>query len=304
MQHNKYLEKDTQVINSYIDKMTIDNYQEILSDIYKYVKKVCPPYFEKDDENIDYEYLKLSILLAEEKVKSQKVLDVPIYFDLSEKKDNVIEQIIYDTRKYLLEEHKYIGYRNGLIDINFTDDCKKASDYIKHMCHLNNIWCHVMKISPGYDDLYYLFNGSGNHFANIIKYENKYYLIDTTYSQFFYSKRNNIDRLGILGISGCGIGAFMLMNEERKNIATKIIRDGYIELNEEIFKNYMDGFTLSFRNGLYYEKTDNFSYTTKYTLDDYINFLIGSDNQVNYEGEENLGFQRRLLKNYNLNFRR
>ena len=34
----------------------------------------------------------------------------------------------------------------------------------------------------------------------------------------------------------------------------KIVKDGFVELTEHNFKHYLDGFTLSFRNGLFYEQ--------------------------------------------------
>ena len=55
-------------------------------------------------------------------------------------------------------------------------------------------------------------------------------------------------------------------------------------------------FTVSFRNGLYYENTNDFSFTAPYSVEDYVKFLHGENSQLNIEGEENLGYQRRPLK--------
>ena len=75
-----------------------------------------------------------------------------------------------------------------------------------------------------------------------------------------------------------------------------MLKDGFILLNEEVLKNYLDGFAISYRNGLYYEETNNFSFTTSYTPKQYIDFLKGNDNQLNYEKRSHLGFQQKVLQ--------
>ena len=304
MNITKQFEFDSKKLEEFNMQLNHNNYHNVLSDAYKYVKQVSPLYFKNGIPVNKYEYLKLYLMLIEEKVKNKKILDIPIDFDISIDKKNIIEDIIHITRMYLLKRHRYIGYRKGVLDIDFAGECKDASDYIKHICDDKKIKCYTLKISPGYDEKYMLFEGSGNHFFNVIEYNNNYYLIDVTYSQFFYAKRNNIDRLGIVDLSGCSVGTFMLMNENRKKIAESIIKYGYIKLDENIFKDYMDGFTLSFRNGLYYEEKNDYSYTTEYKIDDYVNFFKKKDSQVKHEGVENLGFQKKLLKNPNIIFRK
>lgn len=107
-----------------------------------------------------------------------------------------------------------------------------------------------------------------------------------------------------MNVGGCKPGVYMLMTEKGEKIANKLIRDGYVKLNEETLKLYLDSFTISFRNGLYYERTKDFSYTTDYTVDDYLDFLWGNDNLLNYEGRDYLGFQKRPLKDANTSFRK
>ena len=180
--------------------------------------------------------------------------------------------------------------------------CLDASNKVKELCNELNIECYTIPIYPGYQKEANLMNGCGFHFFNIIKLGNKYYLVDTTYSQFFLIKQNHLERIGIPNSAGCKLGTFMTLNNDRKEIATKILKDGYIELDEDIFKNYLDGFTLSFRNGLYYEQTQDFSFTTEYTKDDYIRFLDGDDNQINHEEKQLLGLQKKPLSKIHLPF--
>ena len=88
----------------------------------------------------------------------------------------------------------------------------------------------------------------------------------------------------------------MIMSEERKKVAEVLLKRGWIELDQNVFKHYMDGFAISFRNGLYYEQTNDFSYTTNYTASDYEKFLFGADTQILHEGDEVLGYQKRPLQ--------
>lgn len=221
--------------------------------------------------------------------------------------DFIIEYIIYRVRKFILQD--YFLYDNNINDllfqnINLTNRCRECSLFIKNICDENNIKSYIISIYPGYDKKSNLYDGNGYHFANIIKYSNKYYLIDITYSQFFYKFRNNLNRLGILNTGGCNPGVFMLMTDMGKKITNELISNRYIELNEEILKTYLDAFTISFRNGLYYENTKDFTYTTNYSVDDYIKFLSGKDNQINHENIDYLGVQLKPLKSKNLIFKK
>ena len=291
------------ILRFYIRQINKDNHQEKLSEIYRYVKSITNSYYNQECMQKGYLQLREYIIEAEAKFPREKLLQVPVFINKSEEKEDFIKYIVNSARKRLLKECTY-GLENKKIeDIDLTDHCRNASIYIKKLCNDNHVESYLLPIYPGYKEKAYLYDGAGYHFANTIKYDGKYYLIDVTYSQFFYTKRNNLDRLGIVDMSGCTLGIFMLMTDKGKYIDTTLLRDGYIELNEEIFKIYLDAFAISFRNGLYYERTNDFSYTTQYQLDDYIHFLQEEDNQINHEGKENLGFQKKPLKNCNLKFR-
>ena len=60
-------------------------------------------------------------------------------------------------------------------------------------------------------------------------------------------------------------------------------------MTDENIKNYFDGFSLSFRNGTFYDLTEDYSYETPYSPNDYILFINGYDSQYHHEGEEVLG---------------
>lgn len=93
----------------------------------------------------------------------------------------------------------------------------------------------------------------------------------------------------------------MLLNEERENVAKELLKKGYIILTPDTLKHYLDGFTLSFRNGLYYEQ-NGISYTTPYTYEQYLDFLYTDASLTDYEDRSLLGYQKRPLRNPNFEF--
>ena len=109
-------------------------------------------------------------------------------------------------------------------------------------------------------------------------------------------KWNSLERIGIPFLSSAKPGIFMTLNDNRMFLADKLLKRGWIHLTEDNIKNYFDGFALSYRNGFYYDETDDYSFTTNYTSSDYVNFLEGKDSQVNHEGERVLKLQKEMSK--------
>ena len=182
-------------------------------------------------------------------------------------------------------------------EIDLSNNCKSASEMVLEECKRHNIKCEIIRIDPAFNAKRALFGGSGYHFFNIITIYGKRYLLDLTYSQYFYQYNNNLSRLGIMNLTLCAPGVYMLMNEARKKDAETIIQNGWIEFNDESIKHYFDGFALSVRNGLYYELHRQADYTTNFTTDDYLNFLAGIDDMFLREPQEGLGRQLRPLNN-------
>lgn len=287
-----------------LERLSKDNEEDILREIYLYVKGITNLYYYENcyEESLysSYNLVRFSVSLAEERVLS-RIINVSILFDSSDtvnKEKSFLDFLVYNTRKYLLEK-KYLNDRIVKFEeINFANECQNAATYIKRICDENGFESYILCIAPGYDKTARLYgdDGFGFHYFNVVKYNGEYYLVDVTYSQFFYTNHNLLDRIGLVNIPPCDPGCFMLMTSNGFDIAAKIIERGYIKLDEQVFKAYLDAFTVSFRNGLYYECTDDFSFTTDYTIDDYVKFLGGYDSQINNEGEENLGYQRRPLR--------
>lgn len=283
-----------------------ENINEYLSDMYKYVKEISPYFYSDGKIDCSYKYLKDRIFECEQILPNKFICDSDPIFNVEVNKhinikmepEIVLDSLVYNIRKYLLTKLSFVKGLGGS-DINllsFENSCFKASETIQFLCNINGIKSRKLEIYPGFCAPALLFNGGCLHFANIVQLNKKYYLVDCTYRQFFTFARNNLERIGIMEVAGCKPGIFMLMNEERKKVADTLLKRGWIELDENVLKYYMDGFAISFRNGLYYEQTGDFSYTTNYTASDYERFLFGSDTQIWYEGDEVLGYQKRPLQ--------
>lgn len=296
------------------DLQKCDNPDKKIKGMYTYAKSVIPEFFIDGyfpymhcsydflrDDLINYEYLFDGRFLT----GSEPIFD---FFDNREidnysDSENILNYIVHNVRRYLVLSHSWNQRRP--IDINrldFENDCLTASNKVKELCDQLWLESHIIGIYPGYMKHNDLYNGNGFHMANVVKIEDKYYLVDCTYRQFFTYRQNFLDRLGVVNMAGCKAGKFMMMNDDRKNVASSILRNGWFRLEGETLKHYLDGFTLSYRNGLYYEQTNDFSYSTNYDVDTYVKFLRGEDNQLNYEDREVLGYQKKPLKNYNISF--
>ena len=276
-----------------------ENDLDILNSIYYHIKEVSNDYYNGKYMHPDYYIIRDSLYYLEKHVQGT-LIDISSIFSFNYKPNNFIDFLVWEGRRYLICKH-YSNFNKSKEDINlnifnFTNLCKESSKYIKKVCDKYKIKNFLIPIYPGFTNKYNLYNGSGFHYINIIYYNSKYYLIDLSYSQFFYKNRSSLERIGIVDVSSSNVGRFMIFDNNSKNIALEVLKNGYIELTEEIFKRYLDGFTLSFRNGLYYENTNDFSFKTNYSIENYLKFLYGYDNQVNHEGLENLGYQKRPLK--------
>lgn len=187
-------------------------------------------------------------------------------------KEPIINKIITSAINNLLYyfEDRY----NNINEIDMTNNCTAMALWIKEICEVLNIKCETYTIYPGFDKDAKLYNNQGFHYFNVIEIEEKEYLIDLSYKQFFKSRINKSD----IPLAG----EYMINNKERLKVAEEILKKGYILINNNVLKHYCDGFALSYRNDLYYQ-IFGYLYETPYTDSDYMNFLNGIDSQVNHE---------------------
>lgn len=289
----------------------IDRAYMKMVDYYKFIKQTNP-YFYHEDGTLDFYY----DIMLNKLLKCQEMLPVEYLMEFKShdfnkthkiprpKSDDerVLNFLVDDTRRYLYRELKSEGVTKPFEYCDLTDKCFNASLHLKETAKKIGVKALVIYIPPAYGPDLELFGKGGKHWLNFVIVNHTPYLVDCTYSQFFLTKRCLIERLGIIGLAGPLPGLFMDMDEERTKVARKILNDGWIELTPSVFKHYFDGFTISFRNGLYYEETNDFTYTTPYMMSDYMKFLMGRDSQINHENIEHLGYQLRPLKNPNTNF--
>ena len=289
---------------TYISKLYMD-IQECKK-MYSYIKYNAQDFYL--DGNIHWLYNNsiMNLMDSERLFNKEYLLDNRFYLDINDKIDinkdsneiEILNYLVYFARLDLIYMEYFgedISKKGNLWDFNLVNYCEVASEKIKELCDKIGISCKVLKVYPGYDQKSRLFDGNRYHFFNIVDFDDNKYLVDVTYSQFFNRSTSNIERVGIMDYFTPSAGCFMMLDENRKSVALEVLRNGYIKLSDDVFKNYMDGFTLSFRNGLYYQESNDYSYTTSYTFNDYINFLNGSDNQINHEGIGVLGFQKKPL---------
>ncbi len=294
-----------------------DNYYSMvhsLSGMYKVMRRYGDDSFH-DGTTILYERLRNKLIDCEYKLNDSFIVESTPYFTYNDEffldskfnklcTEEKLDYIVWMTRRALLEHlHGYDKKIRSLRGLPLTNECKNTSYLISDICRGFGIDAEVIKIPAAFSDEIDLYHGSGFHYFVLVKMDGKEYIVDCTYRQFFRADNNNLDRMGIVGLCGCDPGVYMMQNKERKNVALSILKNGWVRCTPETFKHYLDGFTLSFRNGLYYDWLGQVDYSVGYTADDYVEFLTGADLITNYEPLEGLGEQERPLNNKDLRFR-
>ena len=260
-----------------------------LNNMYQHLKDITHEYLENDHLSMKYRYLKQSLLTCESSLPKGFIIDSSPDFSFDMMAKKLPDNADFYYRRYLCSKTS-----ENINNADFANLCKVASKKVNRLCKKIGLNSKQITIYPGYNKDYKLYDGSGFHYLSLVSDEYNSAYIDCTYRQFFTSVHNNINRIGLIELSGCLAGVFMTMTEERLKLANDILKKGWFLATPENIKNYFDGFALSYRNGLYYQETNDYSYTTNYKAEDYIRFLNGEDSQINHESIENLGFQRSL----------
>lgn len=304
----KYIDQLTKIRNAIQSSKGDDAYVH-LKELYDYVKIISPDFvFEDDKIRSNFARIAKFVEDTEETLPNdfliqpsiQKFRDIKITPE--SKPEEILEFIVAVARKRLCHT---IGFENDISKFEVQDlrrQCQGMSFFIGDLAKYLGYKVAVKVIEPGYLISSHLYIRGGDHAFVLIYFEDRCFLIDCTYSQFFLVKRCLIEKTGIMRVKNAQAGYFMMLTEERKKVAEKLLRDGWIELTGDTLKHYLDGFTLSYRNGIYYEKTDDFSFTTPYTVDTYMDFISYCGDMLDYEKEETLGYQYRPLKNPKMKF--
>lgn len=288
-----------------------NNYSLLVStmdEIYRFMRTIAPIFFNTED------YLDASefyhTLIREVKYIESWIPDshfiIPsepnfIYTRHLPKKPNTNNhEILLDWLVYMARrEYAYTNFwtkKTSIEGLSFEDKCVDMSKRVASICSENDIKCVIKRINPGFLETAKLHNGMDFHDICIVTINDREYIVDCTYRQFFMLKWNSLERIGIPFLFNTKPGTFMKLNYNRLSLADTLLKRGWIPFTKDNIKNYFDGFALSFRNGLYYDLTGDYSFTTNYSGLDYINFLNDTDNQVNHESEDVLKLQKSLSK--------
>lgn len=287
---------------------------EIIYKIHKKIGELCQikaPNLDKSNFPIDFQVCHNLMASAERNTPQGFIIESePLFdyeFDNLIRNENapeaILDTIVSDTRLKL--DELYQKDVPHFKDKSLTNACSSASFCVDNYAEELKVKSQRFRINQGFlpDNTQTSFTTKGlYHYFNIVEINKKQYIVDCSYRQYFENCQNNLQRLGMIYTIAPRVGAFMLMTEERKKLAQTILKRGWIECTPENLKTYLDGFALFYRNGLYYEETGDFSYTTSYTPEDYVKFLNHEDNQVLHESPKTLGLQRESLQNINLHF--
>lgn len=314
IRETEFLNKCNQLFREYKKRVfslsretDITNYSK---EFYNGLKELASYYYPEEVVPFDYRYLAREILLFEKFLPTDsifsfqehdfsKVLDRPT----SLKQDEfVLDYLVDQTRNYLFDEvslsREYYPYET----YDLQDKCVKAVDFLMGNAHGLGIEYRRFIIYPCFNRDNRVMNAI--HAFLLVKLNGREYLIDCTYSQFCTSVRCNLNRIGVPLFAGPAPGTFMQYDDFHKDVALTILNRGWIEYTDETKKAYLDGFLLSYRNGLFYERSNDFSFISPYTALDYEHFFYGEDDLFHYEKKEELGYQLKPLSNPNMLIKR
>ena len=251
---------------------SIENIREAMNSVYRYYKKEFNGEVRLSDPRL-MRLFKLERLMKNKylPIDSEPVFDptsdvkFPPVIDSEEKCHEALRAIVHDARMELSE-------KSDLKVDTLESRCPSGSIAVSRACKKYGVqdkdYGLDMNLGPGVFHCFNIvtFNVNG---------EEKQYLVDCTYRQFFTYQQAFVERIGIPYNSGSSIGTYMMMDEERKRIAEEILTKGFIEFTPEVIKAYFDAFIFAGRNGLYYDSLgkrnlNKEDYEPHYTCDDYI----------------------------------
>lgn len=154
---------------------------------------------------------------------------------------------------------------------------------------------------------------AGNHAFLVVKFpiktkantvEEKYYLVDITYKQFCLSERCNKTKFfsedeRFKGQCTPDPGYFISLSKKGRNVAAKILKDGYIELTPENAKIYGDSFKLCERGlSSYQGNLDKKNFKTNISGEEYIKRFTSYLDDYDYTKEEFLEWEYNIKTPY------
>lgn len=276
---NMSKDSDDSLFTSYIDGQLYEIEQALPL---KYIVDFKTKFSEMDDSEFEHDY-------------QEKIIKKATY------EEDVLDFIVSTARNRLFLSTKDINDPNKYDSIILDNRCIEAATYVADICDVLKIKNKIYRIDPGFSQDLQLYYGNGYHFFNYITFEDKDYIIDCSYSQFFKMNQNNPLALNI-DMDGCLPGIYMIQTASRLQTAKNILEYGWIKATDKSIKDYFDGFAMSYRNGLYYKDMNPVEYRTNYTAEDYMSFLKTTDNQSKREDVSYLGIPGELPLKYDIDF--
>lgn len=222
-----------------------------------------------------------------------EVVTLPSEVKSEEDCHQALRFIVHETRKDL---SKYHDLKTSSLEKN----CIGTSSFVSRLCEEHGITDRSFSLNESL--------GTGIfHCFNVVSFnvggEVKSYLVDCTYRQFFTYCDAFMERIGMPYNSGPSMGAYMMMDDDRKRMAEQLLTTGYIEFTPEVAKAYFDSIVFAGRNGLYYEglgkeRIERSDLEPGYTYQEYMD-IIDNGGLVD---DDTLGRQRGVLENPDIQF--
>lgn len=160
-------------------------------------------------------------------------------FKIKNNNSNILEKIIYKARKIIEDECKCNIKENALV--NKCDYATRVMTKLLDKKDIKYSWMETIDI---------LGNDVLGHSFLVVYLDNNSYIVDLTYLQFFIKKRcrssmyKEVDGVTILSPDP---GYYYIEHLDKLDIAISILEKGYVKLDENSVKAYLDSFYLTRR---------------------------------------------------------
>ena len=233
-QNMPYLHQLLKLKHTYNQENSLTKKVELVKEAYAYIKNISPQFYDIENKvmNDSFSCLIDNLYKFRSNFPPVYIIENNPNFNLNRpfksfpdhNAEDILNALVQQTRIML---YKKINHNSkiskSLAELNLTNYCSFVSLYITKLCKKHKIKNKRIKIEPGFQKNSLLFNGHGYHYVNIIDIEDKSYLIDCTYSQFFLLRDNLLEQNGIPYYKTCYPGFYMLTTPERLQVVNKIL---------------------------------------------------------------------------------
>ena len=156
----------------------------------------------------------------------------------------------------------------------FLGDCKQAAQFVDQGLELFD----KRKVKNFKIDTSKVFGGNFQHTMNIAEIGDKKYIVDPTFAQFLIYIYTLESFRELVPNKCIPVGAWFTSKPENEKFIDELVKNGYIEANDENLKRYFDCFVLANdkkRKNLEDSKVD-------YTAKDYLQ-MLGIEKTKNFE---------------------